>query len=314
MNTNTTTTTKTAVADRLARISVQSTLNLFISKECNETLFELKNDFQKDLAYFDNMPTIAQTITDLENRHAENLVEIATDTQAIKDIKKALEITTNGEKVQNLCEYMGTLTADINRRRLDNKIINAELPTLYAKLDYTYSNAFDLYQTAFESILEKIDLVNLDETADLEKTLENLKTVIVAEIPYKTKNGFKTYTLKQWADKAVRNAINEKRTRNATKTLYIITNETDENGNEILLKADALATAGGISDIYEKTAFTDTLAKLNLTETELLIIRLLMQGKTTRQIADRIGVKAHTTIVRKIEKIRQKALEIGLKP
>ena len=312
---------KTAIADRLARISTQSTLNLFISEEGNETMFNLKNSLQADLRYYDTMPTTAQDISDKEHKHTANLDRIALNDSIIKDLAKCIKATTDPDQINRLCQYMQELIFENKTAKAENLIINGELSDLYKKLDYTYSPAFDLYQVAFTAILEKLNenktLDILTAQMDIDKavdfSLTYYRNKVVATVPYKTKDGEKEYTLKQWADKAVRTAINEKRNNRATKTLYIIA-DIDEDGNEILLQADALTTAGGIADIYEKNAFADTLAKLDLTDSELLIVRLLMQGKTTRQIADRLGVKAHTTIVRRIEKIRKKATTAGLAP
>jgi RNA polymerase sigma factor (sigma-70 family) len=303
---------QTATANEIARISARSTLKTFMDKDGSKIFFQLKNSLEADLRYMDNLPALVQSITDNENKRSENAYEIEQNEQAIKDARKTLKSTDNYSACLDISDYIDKLQADTEHRKNENKRLKTAIDTAYQKLDYNYSFAMDIYQVAYRSILEKIALCPLADleylpTADgVAKAIDRLKEVIVASVPYKTKDGYKDYTLKTWADKAIREYINDKRSENASRIQYIITGEQDEEGNDILLVADSLQTAGGVTDIFEQKAFNTLLQDMELSASQKTVLKMLLQGKTQKDIADRLNI-SQQAVADRIKALRKKA-------
>ena len=139
---------------------------------------------------------------------------------------------------------------------------------------------------------------------DLDEVANALRGVIVYRLPYKTKEGYREYTLKKWGDRAIQKRINAMRSGIASKTVFLVIGYDDE-GNELYIKADAMTTAGGIDSIDRAEEFREFCEGLNLTADELVICRYLMNDRTQADLAKRFGVN-QSTISRRIDKLREK--------
>ena len=334
-NENNTTNIIIATAETLAKISACATLKLLVLKWEDEKLVELRNGLQKDFTTLKRQATATEQITAHEKAIEENNEKINLYNAIIKEcnrtIKNALQIPL--EILNQAIEERERATAKIEQLQAENKQHRDRLLDLYPVLDIALTDGIDLYQIAFGSIWEDLttngniqtainntiaqyqDLLYLTDeqkTALITNILSNIKDITTLSVPYKTKDGSKDYTAKTKSDKAIRDYLNGYRSGTAYKTDYIIVGY-DKNGNELTIQNNALQTAGGVDSVEEKMAFNSIITALNLTDSEKRLLKMLLQGKTEKQIATAFQV-SQQAIHKRIVKLREKAAKISFTP
>jgi len=303
------------------KIASASTLKFLDSKETStrgEMIATLKSSLQSDLYHFSHIEyfstrtaILAEAIASLE----EERDALVAETRLIhKNIAIAEEnvIEAMEARMEAIMQRLPKISKDIKKYREEEDI-------LFNWFDFTYSDSMDLFQTATASLVEDItgneDLLEACDniSGDMFVEVDGKTTsaffamtdsVIVAEEAYKTKAGIRAYNLIQNANKAVRGVINSNRSGIASKTVNLITGE-DEDGNETYIQATALQTLGGIDSIDRAEEFRAFYDSLNLTETEDIMVRYLMQGKTQSDIAKRLRVSQQAISLR-INALRKK--------
>lgn len=119
-------------------------------------------------------------------------------------------------------------------------------------------------------------------------------------------------TLRKAAGRAVNRYINYHRSKIATNTSYIIVGE-DEDGNELLVQATAMQTAGGVDSIEDAYDFELLLYKCEqlLTARQMEIIKLTLQGYKQHEIAVKLNVR-ESTINNHMAQIRERMTAAGV--
>lgn len=119
-------------------------------------------------------------------------------------------------------------------------------------------------------------------------------------------------TLRKAAGRAVNQYINYHRSKIATNTSYIIVGE-DEDGNELLVQATAMQTAGGVDSIEDAYDFELLLYKCEqlLTARQMEIIKLTLQGYKQYEIAVKLNVR-ESTIYNHMAQIRERMTAAGV--
>lgn len=119
-------------------------------------------------------------------------------------------------------------------------------------------------------------------------------------------------TLRKAAGRAVNQYINYHRSKIATNTSYIIVGE-DEDGNELLVQATAMQTAGGVDSVEDAYDFELLLYKCEqlLTARQMEIIKLSLQGYKQNEIAIKLHVR-ESTIYNHMAQIRERMTAAGV--
>lgn len=119
-------------------------------------------------------------------------------------------------------------------------------------------------------------------------------------------------TLRKAAGRAVNQYINYHRSKIATNTSYIIVGE-DEDGNELLVQATAMQTAGGVDSVEDAYDFELLLYKCEqlLTARQMEIIKLALKGYKQNEIAIKLHVR-ESTINNHMSQIRERMTKAGV--
>lgn len=306
---------RSAFANHLARISTASTLKFLMDKDTAPVIVELRNSLQADYSHLDNIDHATEVYTNILTAIRTATEEKTLLEKACAEMRKALKVAEGNEYETIRAEYLDTLDTikRLTREIAENR---AERDIIEPFFDYTLSDAYDLHNDAYTAIIEAmrepivsdyLDTLDRMGVTDFDEVATALRGVVVYRLPYKTKEGYREYTLKKWGDRAIQKRINAMRSGIASKTVYLVTGYDDE-GNELYIKADAMTTAGGLDSIDRAEEFREFCENLNLTADELTICRYLMNGKTQSDLARRFGV-SQQAISKRINKLRDKINE-----
>lgn len=315
--------------NRLAEISAKSTLKFIEQKESSNMIHDLRMGLAKDCKYLETLDRISE---DERTEYKRDCLrdEMRLNNLAMTQIKKRMKREQDERELENLNFAFADLMGENEMLSNEIKCISDYLARIQPIISDTMTpNSFDLVNTARFAILyilqhsahkymlyEAIDVHSIayiingnDEHNNkvLDRLMDDIKDIIVAKKKLKTKEGYTLFTLKSFADYAVRRDINKKRAGIASKTNFLITGY-DEYGNEQYAQADKLTTMGGITDIFRADEFKAFRDSLNLSESDNWLIRRLMEGCTESEIASRQGV-SQQAIHKRIAKLRTRLAE-----
>lgn len=333
MKTNYETISKLAIFEpfvyRLSEISAKSTPKFLEQKDGSNMIHELRNGIAKDCKYFETLKRISEDDR-TEYRRDCLREEVRINNREMSAIKRQMKKTMDENQLEKLNDRLGELETENDMHDFEIKRISEYLARIQPIISDTLSpNSFDLVNISRMAILYALQrstnasiifdkivywnniytMYTLDELKQsaIDDLLEDIKHIVIAKKKLKTKDGYRTYTLKQFADQIVRNSINRQRSGIASKTLFMISGY-DEQGNEQYIQADKMTTAGGITDIFRKEEFETFRHNLNMTDGENLIARLLMEGRTEAEIGARFGV-SQQAMHKRIVKLRNRLAE-----
>ena len=312
---------------RLAEISAKSTLKFLEQKEQSNMIHALRLGITRDCKYLETLSRISE---DERTEYKRDCLreEVRLNNREASAIKRRMKKEQDENELEKLNWRLAEIEAENDTLNFEIQKISDYLARIQPIISDTLSpNSFDLVNVARWSILYALQFPTANSTKILEilqswndiyttytlddfkkKVLDEVMTatkdIIVAKKKLKTKEGYTLYTLKGFADQMVRNRINRMRSGIASKTNFLITGY-DKDGNELYIQADIMTTDGGITDIFRANEFKDFRNRLNLTELENILARLLMEGKTEEQIGKRFGV-SHQAIHKRIQKLRDK--------
>lgn len=300
---------------KIAEIATKSTLKFLCDNDVNFTnmLLDMRNNLNSDIRFFEKMPEIARKI-ELYTMYIENYdIEIAETNKAIKECIKALEKAESTKHINKLRKQLNEYRTDLESYKANRKKYVVEKTELEKCLIYSYSDSFDLFQIALESITkdfrklennENIIIIVYDDIDDtVNDIMQAVKGVTIETREYKTKDGTKDYDIFQNACYYVRQYINGMRNKQAQKTISLIQGY-DEEGNEILVKSDKLTTTLCIDNIDNKLSFDNWYNELNLSDTDKKVIKYLLNGLTQKEIAIKLNVSA-VAVNKRLTKIKK---------
>ena len=162
-----------------------------------------------------------------------------------------------------------------------------------------FSDAYDIYLTAYDYLYDKIMIETLTPNCILSETLKNGTT--------------KTRTVYQWACIKVRQYIySHKAIENNSKYIYIEDlKKSSDDTTENALDREYIRV-GKYNDIHDYNDFTtvsDILNALDLSRKEKDILNLRLRGLSTTEIADKYDV-THQAISKNLLKIQEKVKDI----
>lgn len=312
--------------NRLAEISAKSTVKFLEDKDPSPMIHKLRLNVAHDCNYLVTMTHIAQ---DERTEYKRDCLrdEMTLNNREASNIRRDMKREQDERELERLNDRLAEIESENDMLQFEIKRISDYLTRIQPIISDTLStNGYDLIDIAKRAILQalqrsanasiilsKIEIANIsykyaynDDTRNesINNLMDNIKSIIVAKKAFKTKDGCKYYTLKGYADQCIRDYINKSRSGIVSKTNFLTVGY-DEQGNEQYIQADALTTAGGITDIFRRDEFREFCENLNLTDSEKLLARLLMQGKTQQDISNRFGV-SQQAIAKRIQKIRDK--------
>lgn len=323
--------------NRLAEISAKSTMKFLEHKDGRQMITDTRNSVIRDCKYLASLEAHADDeITEKtyqEAREERNIIDKEISMIQSKINRMVKLVTYDENQYENLVmlladkeaerevianyiekayDYLCTMQNDFYSNTLSDNgydIVNIAKRAIL-KILQTSANAYILLNAiyAYNGLYTFPAVWNKDETLKALLDDKRVQNTIVAIKHYKTKEGYQTFTLKQFADAHCRMYVNKRRSGIATKTQYLITGH-DEEGHETYIQSDKLLTAGGITDIFRKEEFDQFMKDINMTESEKLIARLLMEGRTHEQIGKRLGV-TRQAVEKRIAKLQARLNDI----
>lgn len=289
---------------KVAEISAKSTIKYLWEKWVVDYTEKLRYGQLADFARLDRERNAVNEIATLEKRVASIDEEMKITRAVISEIEDII-LNLQGNAYKEKQGELQELNSYVEMLHKERKTTIEEINLLYNVLGERLTDGIDLYQISVVAVWECLPIVKAYARHG-KLNVDNMGALVVECYTIK-RTGEKRYlTLKAYADRAVRKYVNQWRSGTASKTQYIIVGQ-DEEGDDLLLQNSKLETLGKVDTWEEKQAFLETWGKLEgiLTAGQIEVVKLLLQGKTQKEIAKKLGVKQNT-ISEKIKRIREK--------